>query len=164
MQIMDKIGAGGVHLKVMRLERLKAETVKLLQVIAAHLASLQNNVKIEGYTDARPYISSSGYSNWELSADRANSARRVLEEGGLRKDQILEVRGFADRNLKVPDKPLDFSNRRVSILLPLSQLDEEVAKPAARTSGTTQDLATAQPVTQSTVTTTKTAIQGDNGG
>ena len=59
----------------------------------------------------------SGYSNWNLSADRANSARTVLEESGLREHQILEVRGFADRKLKVPEKPLDYSNRRVSILV-----------------------------------------------
>jgi chemotaxis protein MotB len=110
---------------------IKTETVKLLQVIAkAHLSPLQNRVIIEGYTDARPYAST-GYSNWDLSTARANSARKVLEEGGLRKDQILEVRGFADRKLKTPDKPFDYSNRRVSILLPLVNSAEE--KPKAGT-------------------------------
>ncbi|WP_435547699.1 flagellar motor protein MotB [Desulfobacterium sp. N47] len=99
---------------------IKPDTVKLLQVIAkSHLAKLKNGIIIEGYTDARPYVSSD-YTNWELSTERANSARKVLEESGLRKDQILEVRGFADRKLRLPDKPMDFSNRRVSILLPLS--------------------------------------------
>jgi chemotaxis protein MotB len=96
--------------------QLKAETVRLLKVIATHLAAMPNMVAVEGYTDARPYVRS-GYSNWDLSTDRANSARKVLEENGLRKNQIAQVRGFADRNLRVPDKPLDFSNRRVSILL-----------------------------------------------
>lgn len=106
---------------------LKPETVKLLQVLSAsHLAKLKNGIIIEGYTDARPYTSE-GYSNWELSTERANSARKVLEESGLRKDQILEVRGFADRKLKIPDKPLDFSNRRVSILLPMSIQDKKAA-------------------------------------
>ncbi|MBU1052696.1 MAG: OmpA family protein [Proteobacteria bacterium] len=106
--------------------QIKPETVKLLHVLAAsHLGKLKNGIIIEGYTDARPYVSSSGYSNWELSTERANSARKILEEGGLRKDQILEVRGFADRNLRLPDKPLDFSNRRVSILLPLSWSDKK---------------------------------------
>ncbi len=95
---------------------LKPETVKLLKFIATHLTTLPNKVVVEGYTDARPYAAP-GYSNWDLSVDRANAARRVLEAGGVRKDQIAEVRGFADRRLKVPDKPLDFANRRVSILV-----------------------------------------------
>ncbi len=95
---------------------VKPETIKLLKMIATHLAHLPNGIVVEGYTDARPY-SSPGYSNWNLSADRANSARTVLEEGGLRNHQVLQVRGFADRNLKVPDQPLDYSNRRVSILV-----------------------------------------------
>ncbi|MDP3283564.1 MAG: flagellar motor protein MotB [Desulfobacterales bacterium] len=117
---------------------IKAETVKLLQVIAkAHLSPLQNRVIIEGYTDARPYATA-GYSNWDLSADRANSARKVLEDGGLRKDQILEVRGFADRKLKMPDKPFDYSNRRVSILLPLINSAAEIPKPEAEVKGAVQ--------------------------
>ena len=57
---------------------VKPETIKLLKMIATHLARLPNGVVVEGYTDARPYASS-GYSNWNLSADRANSARTVLE-------------------------------------------------------------------------------------
>lgn len=95
---------------------INAETVHLLKVIASRLSALPNSVIVEGYTDARPY-GSSGYSNWDLSTDRANSARKVLEENGLRKNQVLEVRGFADRKLRVPDKPFDFSNRRVSIVV-----------------------------------------------
>jgi chemotaxis protein MotB len=95
---------------------IKPQTVQLLKVIAANLSKMTNNIAIEGYTDARPYVSS-GYSNWNLSTDRANSARMILEENGLQKNQISEVRGFADRKLRVPDKPLDFSNRRVSILM-----------------------------------------------
>ncbi len=101
---------------------VKPQTVKLLKLIAGHLARLENGIVVEGYTDARPYASS-GYSNWNLSADRANSARMVLEENGLGPHQILQVRGFADRKLRTPDKPLDFSNRRVSILVTPSKED-----------------------------------------
>ena len=72
---------------------LKPETVRLLKFIASRLAALPNKVVVEGYTDARPYVSS-GYSNWDLSVDRANAARRVLEEGGLRKDQIARSTGL----------------------------------------------------------------------
>ncbi|MDW8003092.1 MAG: OmpA family protein, partial [Deltaproteobacteria bacterium] len=75
---------------------------------------------IEGHTDARPYITV-GYSNWELSVDRANAARKVLEENGLRKNQVVMVKGLADRALKNPDKPLDFSNRRVAIVVTASK-------------------------------------------
>ena len=96
--------------------KLKPEAVRLLKLIASRLAALPNKVVVEGYTDARPYVSS-GYSNWDLSVDRANSARAVLEESGLAKNQIREVRGFADRKLKVPERPLDYANRRVSILV-----------------------------------------------
>lgn len=100
--------------------QVKEETVQLLAMIAAEIGKLPNKVVIEGYTDARPYTGA-GYSNWELSTERANAARKILEEKGLKKDQILEVRGFADRNLKHPDKPTDASNRRVSILVATSQ-------------------------------------------
>ncbi len=96
--------------------KLKPEAVRLLKLIASRLAALPNKIVVEGYTDARPYVSS-GYSNWDLSVERANSARGVLEDSGLAKDQIREVRGFADRKLKVPSKPFDYANRRVSILV-----------------------------------------------
>jgi chemotaxis protein MotB len=100
--------------------KLKPDTVKLLKLIAAEVGQLKNKIMIEGYTDARPYVNAD-YTNWELSADRANMARRVLEQNGVGKDQISQVRGFADRNLKHPDKPLDFGNRRVSILVATTQ-------------------------------------------
>ncbi len=95
---------------------LKPETIVLLRMIAKELASLPNQIIIEGYTDARPYVRKD-YTNWELSTDRANAARRVMQDGGLREKQILEVRGYGDRRLRDPDHPYDFSNRRVSILV-----------------------------------------------
>ncbi len=95
---------------------LKPEAVRLIKLIGPRLAALGNDIVLEGYTDARPYASD-GYSNWDLSADRANAARKVLEESGLRKDQVRAVRGFADRNLKMPDNPYDYRNRRVSIVV-----------------------------------------------
>jgi chemotaxis protein MotB len=108
--------------------RIKPETVQLLTMVAAEIGKLPNKVVIEGYTDARLYTGA-GYSNWELSTERANSARKILEEKGLKKDQILEVRGFADRNLKHPDKPMDASNRRVSILVATLQIRSPEATP-----------------------------------
>ena len=96
--------------------KVKPETVELLKLIAREVSKLPNEVVIEGHTDARPYVTK-GYSNWELSVDRANAARKHLEENGTRKAQIREVRGFADRFLRQPERPFDYSNRRVNILI-----------------------------------------------
>jgi chemotaxis protein MotB len=96
--------------------RLKKETVQLLAMVAAEVGKLPNRVIVEGYTDARPYVTEN-YSNWELSVDRANVARKILAENGLRKGQVQEVRGFADQRLRRPEDPMDFSNRRVGILV-----------------------------------------------
>jgi chemotaxis protein MotB len=96
--------------------QLKPETGELLRLIGKELSKLPNEIIVEGYTDARPYVRND-YSNWELSVDRANAARKVLQDGGLRKEQLLEVRGYADRKLRDPQHPLDYSNRRVSILV-----------------------------------------------
>jgi chemotaxis protein MotB len=88
-----------------------------LQTIAEELAGLDNPVVIEGHTDAARYARS-GYSNWELSADRANAARRIMEEYGLSPGRVSEVTGLADKQLRYPTEPLNPSNRRISILLP----------------------------------------------
>ena len=96
---------------------LRPETERILAVIASELGSIQHDIVVEGHTDSQPYATDRGYTNWELSADRANSARRVMEHSGLRERQVTSVRGLADRQLRVPDSPLDARNRRVSILV-----------------------------------------------
>jgi chemotaxis protein MotB len=96
---------------------LKSETVTILDTIARELGRLQNNVVIEGHTDSRPYSNRDGYTNWELSADRANAARRVMERSGLHPHQVQGVRGYADTRLRVGEVPLDPRNRRVSIIV-----------------------------------------------
>jgi len=88
-----------------------------LDAIASELRVLENPVVIEGHTDAARYANRS-YTNWELSADRANAARRILEASGLAPERIIEVTGHADKQLKYPLAPLNPSNRRISILLP----------------------------------------------
>jgi len=99
--------------------RLKSDAMQLLRLIASRIGTFPNDVVIEGHTDSRPYTRA-GYNNWDLSTDRANSARRVIEEGGIRERQITSVNGYADRRLKNPDKPLDYANRRVTILVAFS--------------------------------------------
>ncbi len=97
--------------------QLKPRTVRLLRLMAGQLGKLPNPIMIEGHTDSHPLKGRMGYSNWELSADRANSARRAMEDQGLHARQVLAVRGYADNKLLRPDDPLHFSNRRVSILV-----------------------------------------------
>jgi chemotaxis protein MotB len=92
---------------------------RTLAIIADELRLLQNPVVIEGHTDAAPFPAGAR-SNWELSAERANAARRALESRNIAPRRIVEVRGLADRRLRVPDDPLDPANRRISILLPFA--------------------------------------------
>ena len=90
---------------------------ELLALLAAELKTLPNNLLIEGHTDAAQYTTNTNYSNWELSADRANSARRLLQQDGVRADQVTQVRGYADQLLRVTGNPFDPSNRRISIIV-----------------------------------------------
>ncbi len=89
----------------------------LLVILAQQLGTFPNKISIEGHTDSKPYSGTGNYSNWELSADRANSARRLMQEHGLRADQVTQVRGFADQMPRVLGHPEDPSNRRVSIIV-----------------------------------------------
>ena len=97
--------------------RLSRSGQELLALLAGELKTLPNALLIEGHTDAAPYSSDTSYGNWELSADRANSARRLLQQDGVRADQVTQVRGYADQMLRVKSNPYDPSNRRISILV-----------------------------------------------
>ncbi len=90
---------------------------ELLRMLAEQLGGIPNRIAIEGHTDAQPYVTESGYGNWELSSDRANAARRLMQGAGLRQDQVSEVRGYADQKLRLPQNPMDPSNRRVSLIV-----------------------------------------------
>jgi chemotaxis protein MotB len=97
--------------------KLSENGVALINLLAAQLKVLPNRLLIEGHTDAQPFSGDGQYTNWELSSDRANSARRLLQQGGVGPDQISQVRGYADQKLRVPSNPLDPSNRRVSLIV-----------------------------------------------
>ena len=103
---------------------------QLLIALATNLGKLPNNIVIEGHTDAKPYTSTT-YSNWELSADRANSARRLMEGSGLHEDQVKEVRGFADQKLRTPNDPENAGNRRISVIAKYVHPPPAESKPAA---------------------------------
>lgn len=102
-----------------------------LQIIAQELEPLRNPVVIEGHTDAAQFAGM--YSNWELSADRANAARRIMEASGLASSRVVEVRGMADRQLRIPNNPLDPRNRRISIFLPFLSDPSGSSMPTAPT-------------------------------
>ena len=102
-------------------KQMKPAALLTLQLIGEELAGIDHAVVLEGHTDAAPFGADGSYGNWELSSDRANAARRVLEGSGVSKGRIVEVRGYADTKPKVPEDPLAAANRRISILLPFSR-------------------------------------------
>jgi chemotaxis protein MotB len=96
---------------------LNATGKELLELLAKELGGVPNRISTEGHTDASPYADATKYDNWELSTDRANAARRVMQATGLHPGQVSQVRGFADQRLRVPSNPFDPSNRRISVIV-----------------------------------------------
>ncbi len=96
--------------------KLLQKSAVILITIARELGNLRNRIVVEGHTDAS-FGGRKDYSNWELSADRANSARQLMEVSGLYDGQIREVRGFADKFPMITDNPGDHRNRRVSLVV-----------------------------------------------
>jgi chemotaxis protein MotB len=100
-------------------------------MIASELAQVENSISIEGHTDAAPFIRGASYTNWELSNDRANAARRILEASAIPSRRIIEVTGFANRRLRNRENPRDPSNRRISLMLPFAHPPELSRAPGA---------------------------------
>jgi chemotaxis protein MotB len=90
---------------------------ELILRLGEELKKLPNDLLIEGHTDAKPFSSGGEYSNWELSTDRANAARKLMEANGLPHGRIVQVRGFADQNLRDKDNPEAACNRRISVIV-----------------------------------------------
>jgi chemotaxis protein MotB len=112
---------------------------EMLELLAAELGRVPNHVSLEGHTDAKPFSGKGNYSNWELSSDRANAARRLMQQAGLRGDQVSQVRGFADQRLRNLKDALDPSNRRVSIIVQYLNKDtDESVSPAEGGKGPTE--------------------------
>jgi chemotaxis protein MotB len=99
--------------------KLTANGRRLFDLLAVQIAGLPNTIAIEGHTDSRVFRSRAleAYGNWELSCDRANAARRVMLAAGLRKEQVTEIRGYADQHTLIPGDPSDSRNRRVSVIV-----------------------------------------------
>jgi chemotaxis protein MotB len=97
---------------------------ELLTKLATEIGKMPNKVTIEGHTDSKPFNGRPGYSNWELSADRANAARRLMQTLGMREDQVIQVRGYADQSPRDPANPSDPSNRRVTMIIQNQEVPE----------------------------------------
>jgi chemotaxis protein MotB len=116
----------------------------MLKVLSVELGKLPNKISIEGHTDSMVYSAARSYDNWDLSTNRANEARRLMQAEGVRPDQIAQVRGFADRQPRLPQHPEDPSNRRVTLIvqyqvhnssevaLPTSILSQNAAPPGGQ--------------------------------
>ena len=98
---------------------LKDYTTRILRELGPYLNSVPNKVSISGHTDNTPYAGGArnGYSNWELSADRGNAARRALVAGGLREDKVARVVGLSSAILFDEKDPRNPINRRISIIV-----------------------------------------------
>jgi chemotaxis protein MotB len=90
----------------------------LLIALAKEVGQLANHVSIEGHTDSKPYSGGlTGYSNWELSVDRANAARKIMQNSGLQTEQVSQVRGFAAQRPRANESRDAPSNRRISLIV-----------------------------------------------
>jgi chemotaxis protein MotB len=121
---------------------------ELLDKLEKELAKLPNPIVIEGHTDSKPFSNKGTYSNWELSTDRANAARRFMQEQGLPTGRITQVRGFADQSLHDPKDPESSKNRRVSVIvqyLEPTREAEPVVKPGAKPAAETAAKPDAKP-------------------
>jgi chemotaxis protein MotB len=109
--------------------RLKPYTEQILGELAKYLNTVPNHISLTGHTDAKPYPGGSGRTNWDLSADRANAARRALEAAGLNTDKIARVVGLSSSVLFDKANPLNPINRRISLIV----MTREAAEKATRT-------------------------------
>jgi chemotaxis protein MotB len=98
---------------------------ELLIMLAQELGKLPNKISIEGHTDSKPFTGNGEYTNWELSTDRANAARRLMQANSLRVNQVSQVRGYADQRLRSPQNPTEAANRRISVIVQYLGKDEK---------------------------------------
>jgi len=103
----------------------------ILVKLAQELGKMPNKVSIEGHTDSKPFTGRGNYGNWELSTDRANMARRLMQANGIGEQQVTQVRGYADQRLRKPLEPTDPSNRRISVIVQYLNAPEHAAGPRA---------------------------------
>ena len=130
---------------------LQPYTREILHVIGMVLNEVPNKIGLSGHTDSTPYYSEAGYSNWELSADRANASRREMVQGGLGEDKVLRVVGLASAAHLDRKDPFNPVNRRISIIVMNKRTEEAVMRDAATLEVPAQDAQTAAAGTAAAV-------------
>jgi chemotaxis protein MotB len=108
--------------------RLKSYSNDILKEVTVYLKTVPNRVSITGHTDVTPYAGVSGYTNWDLSTDRANAARRALESAGYSTSQISRVTGLGSSVLFNKGNPRDPINRRISIVVMTQEAEEQAQR------------------------------------
>ncbi len=114
IQLIDQAGRSSFPLGS---DQMFDHTRQILDLIARSISALPHQIAIDGHTDASPYVATNGYTNWELSSDRANAIRRALLTAGVSSDRVASVTGRADQDPLVPEDPFSPNNRRISITL-----------------------------------------------
>ena len=116
--------------------RLKPYTNDILKEVTSYLRTVPNRLSVTGHTDTTPYAGITGYTNWDLSTDRANAARRAMEAAGLETERIARVVGLASSVLFDKENPRGAVNRRISIVVMTREAEQDAQK---------TDLPTASP-------------------
>jgi chemotaxis protein MotB len=157
---------------------LKSYTQTILKEVSRVINKSGNRISISGHTDRTPFVSANGYSNWELSADRANAARRTLVEAGMNEAKIGRVVGLSDSVLFDKKNPYNPINRRISIVVMNKATEKAVSegegaagigkpeastKPAGTAAPTTAKKAKKNPAKPSTAKTTRKRDNDDSG-
>ena len=131
---------------------LQPYTKDILHIIGMVLNEVPNKLGISGHTDSTPYFSESGYSNWELSADRANASRREMVLGGLQDEKVLRVVGLAAAAHLDAKDPFNPINRRISIIVMNKRTEDAVRRDAATLDVPAEDAAAGAPEAAATAT------------
>jgi chemotaxis protein MotB len=105
---------------------METYAAQILSQMAPMINSLPNRLSISGHTDAKPLGNSLGYTNWELSTDRANAARKELVRSGLKQEKMMRVVGLADSVPMMQSDPFDPINRRISIVILNKKTEEDL--------------------------------------
>lgn len=150
-QILFEITQDGLRIQIMDAEnrpmfdlgsaRLKPYFEDILLAMADTIKAVPNKISVSGHTDAKPYAGTGDFGNWELSANRANAARRALIAGGYPDDQVARVVGYASSSLFDREHPQNPVNRRIDIIVLTKKaqrdIEGEQSQPDAPASPTT---------------------------
>ncbi|MFQ3574276.1 MAG: OmpA family protein, partial [Thermodesulfovibrionales bacterium] len=136
-QVMVDIFEGGVRIQIFDVEgrslfrpgsaELSPSAKEIIKVVADNLKEIPNKIAVEGHTDSAP-LRAGKVTNWELSAERASSARRELEASGIDTNRIARVVGYADTEPLFPDDPTDPRNRRISLIVLQSKSEPNIER------------------------------------